>query len=663
MNYVNRLHRMPFGAEMRKSGEVRFRLWAPAVRRVELCLEHDGGEDILPMQALTGGWFETVTDRAGPGSRYRFRIDGDIRVPDPASRFNPADVHGASEVIDPAAFDWCDGGWRGRPWEEAVFYELHVGAFTPSGTFAGVEDRLDYLADLGVTAIELMPVGDFPGTRNWGYDGVLPFAPDHRYGRPEALKALVQSAHARGLMVFLDVVYNHFGPEGNYLHRYAPPFFSPRHQTPWGPAIDYEGPESRTVRDFFIHNALYWLEEYHLDGLRLDAVHAIFDDSRPDILEELAAAVRRGPGRQRHVHLVLENDRNAARYLARGADGGVPGYDAQWNDDFHHVLHTLVSGEADGYYADYADQPLRHLARCLSEGFAYQGEPSRYRNGEARGEPSRGLPPTAFVAFLQTHDQVGNRAWGERLTALAPPQAVRAAVAVLLLAPSPPLLFMGEEFGAASPFLFFCDFGGELAATVTAGRRREFEHFARHGGPADGADIPDPNALDTFQHSRLDWDSLAQPGPREWLHFYHHLLAIRRREIVPRLAGIGAGQAHAAPLGERALQASWRLGDGSRLTLLANLGAAPVSGVGRPAGVALFAGSSGLELELAKGMLPPWSAAWFLEAGGGPAGVQAETAGFPPLKKGGRGDLDAVASASTAKSPSIPLFQRGRPEA
>ncbi|MDD5328933.1 MAG: malto-oligosyltrehalose trehalohydrolase [Sulfuricella sp.] len=607
---MNRRHQMPFGAEILQSGQVRFRLWAPAAREVALCLE--GADDaILPMAALPGGWFEIATGRAGPGSRYRFRIDGDIRVPDPASRFNPADVHGASEVIHPAEFDWRDGAWRGRPWEEAVFYELHVGAFSPSGTFAEVTERLDYLADLGITAVELMPVGDFPGARNWGYDGVLPFAPDHSYGRPEALKELVQSAHARGLMVFLDVVYNHFGPEGNYLHRYAPPFFSARHRTPWGPAINYDGPDSRTVRDFFIHNALYWLEEYHLDGLRLDAVHAIFDDSRPDILEELAAAVRNGPGRQREVHLVLENDCNAAHYLARGT-----GYDAQWNDDFHHVLHTLVSGEADGYYADYADRPLRHLARCLEEGFAYQGEVSRYRDGAARGEPSRALPPTAFVAFLQTHDQVGNRAWGERLTALAPPQALRAAVAVMLLAPSPPLLFMGEEFGAASPFQFFCDFGGELAAAVTEGRRREFAHFARFGDPAARADIPDPNAPATFLRSRLDWDSLARPEQHEWLHFYHHLLAIRLREIVPRLAGIEAGQARTAPLGERALQAGWRLGDGSRLTLLANLGASPVAGAARPAGVPLFAGAGDLEPELAKGVLPAWSAAWFLEGDG-----------------------------------------------
>ena len=285
---------MPFGAEVGADGRVRFRLWAPAVERVDLCL----GDVILPMTALKGGWFELITDRAGAGSPYCFRINEDRRVPDPASRFQPYDIHGPSEVIDPGGFRWQDGGWKGRPWEETVIYELHVGAFTHEGRFSAVKDRLDYLVELGVTAIELMPVADFPGTRNWGYDGVLPFAPDACYGRPEDLKDLVQTAHTKGLMVFLDVVYNHFGPEGNYLHAYAPQFFSQQRHTPWGGAINFDGPGSRVVRDFFIHNALYWLEEYHLDGLRLDAVHAIFDDSDPDIFTEIAQAVYQGPGKR-----------------------------------------------------------------------------------------------------------------------------------------------------------------------------------------------------------------------------------------------------------------------------------------------------------------------------------------------------------------------------
>jgi maltooligosyltrehalose trehalohydrolase len=377
-------------------------------------------------------------------------------------------VHGASEVIDPGAFAWEDGDWNGRPWAEAVLYELHVGTFSPEGTFAGAQRRLDYLAELGVTAIELMPVGDFPGRCNWGYDGVLPFAPDASYGRPEDLKRLIQAAHRRGLMVLLDVVYNHVGPEGNYLHVYArDAFFTERHHTPWGAAVNFDGPGSELVRRFFVDNALYWLEEYHLDGLRLDAVHAILDDSPLHVLEEIAQAVREGPGRERALHLVLENDANQSRFLTRTAAGSPRWYDAQGNDDIHHALHAILTGERHGYYGDNADVPHRHLGRCLAEGFAHQGEASAYRGGEARGERSAHLPPGAFVGFLQNHDQVGNRAFGERLPVLAPPDALTLATAILLLAPSPPLLFMGEEHAAAVPFLYFCDFGPDLAAAVT----------------------------------------------------------------------------------------------------------------------------------------------------------------------------------------------------
>ncbi|MGH8600654.1 MAG: alpha-amylase family glycosyl hydrolase, partial [Burkholderiales bacterium] len=345
-------HSMPFGAQLQDDGDVRFRLWAPAARQVDLYLEDEAAHRFLPMAALPApdaGWFALTTPQAAGGSRYRFRIDGGQLVPDPASRWQPRDVHGASEVIDALAWDWDDGGWHGRPWHEAVFYELHVGAFTPDGTFAGVGARLDHLAALGVTAIELMPVADFPGARNWGYDGVLPFAPDGRYGRPDALKQLVAAAHARGLMMFIDVVYNHFGPDGNYLHLYAPQFFTDRHHTPWGNAINFDGQQSRTVRGFFIHNALYWLEEYRFDGLRLDAVHAIVDESEPDILTELSAAVRDGPGRERQIHLVLENDANEARYVARDDHGSPCAYSAQWNDDVHHALHVIATGEHGGY--------------------------------------------------------------------------------------------------------------------------------------------------------------------------------------------------------------------------------------------------------------------------------------------------------------------------
>jgi malto-oligosyltrehalose trehalohydrolase len=606
---------MPFGVERQADGAFRFRLWAPAARRVDLCLEGGPEESITPMQQEDGGWFGLITERAGPGTLYRYRIDGDRRVPDPASRFQPRDVHGPSQVIEPGDWEWSDAGWRGRPWEETVFYELHVGTFTESGTYAGVKQRLDELAELGVTAIELMPLSDFPGRRNWGYDGVLPFAPDSRYGRPEELKDLVESAHARGLMVFLDVVYNHFGPEGNYLSLYAPPFFTDRHHTPWGAAINFDGKDSATVREFFIHNARYWLEEYHLDGLRFDAVHAIMDESRPDILQDIARAVTNGPGTTRHVHLVIENDHNAARYLERDAAARPRWFAAQWNDDLHHALHVLVTGETGGYYEDYADDPARHLGRCLAEGFAYQGEPSRYRHGARRGEASCELPVTAFVSFLQNHDQIGNRALGERITGLAPPAAVRAATAVLLLAPSPPLLFMGQEWGAPRPFLFFCDFGPELAAAVTQGRRREFARFPEFSDERAQSRIPDPNDEKTFEHTRLDRNDSLTANARTWREFHRELLTLRAREIAPRLRRLAGGGAGFEPLGARALRVHWRLDNGVSLTLLANLGNKPAGDAPRPPGRLLYATPSSTPGAF-DGALPPWSVMWFLDEAG-----------------------------------------------
>jgi len=581
---------MPFGAEVQEDGTVRFRLWAPAVRKVDLVLE---GHGLLPMEPQDGGWFILTTGSARPGSLYRFSVDGKAEVPDPASRSNPRDVYGPSRVVDPEAFDWADGGWRGRPWEEAVLYELHVGTFSPEGTFAGVTRRLDHLAELGVTGIELMPLAEFPGGRGWGYDGVLFYAPESSYGTPEELKELVQAAHARGLMVLLDVVYNHFGPEGNYLHLYAPQFFTTRHHTPWGSALDLDGPSSRPIRDFLIHNALYWLEEFRLDGLRFDSVGHLFDSSEPHLLKELAEAVGRGPGRERHVHLVLEHGLNEARYLERDGDGRSRWYTAQWNDDYHHACHHLLTGEAGGYYADYADAPGRHLARCLSEGFAYQGERSGYWEGVPRGEPSGHLPPAAFVTFLQNHDQAGNRAFGERIGMLAEPQALKAAVELTLLAPFPPLLFMGEEFRAATPFLFFCDFGPELAAAVRKGRTEFFQRF--HA--VETSPLPDPNAVETFRRSVLDWKN-ADEG---WLAFYRELLDLRRREIAPRLKGMKGGQAPAHVQGGL-IRMRWKMGDGSRLGLAANLSREDASGAALPPG-RLLRGST----------LGPWSVIWTLE--------------------------------------------------
>jgi len=560
-------HAMPFGAEVRADGGVRFRLWAPAATRVAVVL--DGVAERLPMQRVDGGFFELVTSRAGADSRYRYRIDDKLDVPDPASRANPDDPQGASEVIDPCVFDWRDDGWTGRPWDEAVIYELHVGTFTPEGSFAGAIERLPYLAALGVTAIELMPLADFPGARGWGYDGVLLFAPDASYGTAADLKRLIEAAHGQRLMVFLDVVYNHFGPEGNYLHAYAPMFFSDRHQTAWGKAIDFDGGHSRVVRDFFVHNTLYWLEEYRFDGLRYDAVNAIHDSSRPHILEEIAAAAHAGPGRERPIHLMLENDDNAAHYL-RPREPAL--YRAQWNDDAHHALHVLATGESDGYYADYVPRPAAHLARCLAEGFDYQGEVSTFRQGRRRGEPSSSLPPSAFVNFLQNHDQIGNRAFGKRITALAPERVIRCLTAILLLAPQPPLLFMGQEYGAATPFQFFCAFGEELGAAVARGRREEFARFAGFASAAELERIPDPNDPATFARSHLDWSELQAPEHAAWHDYHRALLDLRRRHIVPLLPRLPGGAAKHQLLSDTAFEVMWRSERGERLALVANVG-------------------------------------------------------------------------------------------
>jgi maltooligosyltrehalose trehalohydrolase len=608
---MERHHEMPFGAACLDDGAVRFRLWAPTARRVDLRLDAPNGSRLIPLEEREQGWFELITDAAHPGCKYQFQINGTRIVPDPASRFQPRDVHGSSEVVDPRAFDWEDVNWRGRPWEEAVIYELHVGTFTPAGRFAGVIDKLDYLADLGITALELMPVADFPGRRNWGYDGVFLFAPDSMYGRPEDLKPLIQNAHSRGLMVFLDVVYNHFGPEGNYLHVYAPQFFTDRHRTPWGNAVNFDGQESRPIRDFFIHNALYWLNEFHFDGLRLDAVHEIYDDSTPHILTELADAVRNSVG-DRHVHLILENDRNEARYLTRDKRCQPTRYSAQWNDDIHHAMHVLITGEKDGYYADYST-PLEQLGRCLAEGFAYQGEASTFRKGEVRGESTANLPPTAFVSFLQNHDQVGNRAFGERITTIADHRAVRAAMAILLLAPSPPLLFMGEEFAASTPFLFFCDFEKDLAAAVTAGRRDEFARFASVSDPSERERIPDPNALKTFEDSHLNWGEIE--CQKDWIQFCRKLLTLRHEHIVPLLTTNCVPKATSTVFGDTCLTVQWIFHSQRKLTMLANLGATvSFSPLATPPETAMIYASENLTHEdLISDKLLPWCVVWFLE--------------------------------------------------
>jgi maltooligosyltrehalose trehalohydrolase len=611
---MKRRHNMPFGAECQDDGSVRFRLWAPAARKVELSFVGESGPMRLPLEGGDRAWFELTTDAARPGTQYYFRIDDTHDVPDPASRFQPRDVHGPSEVVAPETFDWQDDAWLGRRWEEAVIYELHVGAFTRSGTFSAVCERLNYLADLGITAVELMPVADFPGLRNWGYDGVFLFAPDSSYGRPEDLKELVQAAHNRGIMVLLDVVYNHFGPEGNYLASYAPQFFTDRHSTPWGDGINFDGPESRVVRDFFIHNALYWLTEYHFDGLRLDAVHAITDNSTPDILTELADSVRRSIEPDRHVHLILENYNNQARYLQRAQHCQPTCYTAQWNDDIHHALHVLITGERDGYYLDYSEHPIDQLGRCLVSGFAYQGEPSVHRNGKTRGESTRGLPVKAFVSFLQNHDQIGNRAFGERIVKLAEPGAVYAAAAVFLLAPSPPLIFMGEEFGAETPFLFFCDFEKDLAAVVASGRRNEFARFPKFNDPAERQRVPDPTSAATFEASRLQWSVIDRPRYQDWLRFYAKLLRLRCQYIVPLVSTSCVVDSVYEVHGDRGLTAHWTFPNRSELVLMTNLGTDSISGFTPPDSQAIFLSEQVNTNTVDLTMLPPWSVAWFLRA-------------------------------------------------
>ncbi|MGR0136697.1 malto-oligosyltrehalose trehalohydrolase [Pseudomonas sp. RSP] len=537
------LETWPHGAIMLDAQHTRFALWAPDAFYVSVELENGKSIAMLPQ---ADGWFE-VEIKCPAGTRYRYNIDGEQDVPDPASRAQASDVHGWSLVVDPLAYHWRQPNWQGRPWHEAVIYELHVGAL---GRYANVEQHLPRLAEMGVTAIELMPLAQFPGERNWGYDGVLPYAPHSSYGTPEQLKHLIDSAHEHGLAVILDVVYNHFGPDGNYLGQYAASFFQEDVHTPWGAGIDFE---RREVRDFFLDNALMWLLEYRFDGLRLDAVHAI---DNPGFLQELAQRVRQQVDTGRHVWLVLENELNQASLLKHD-------FDAQWNDDFHNVLHVLLTGETDAYYSDFAQDPTAKLARCLGEGFIYQGDTTRH--GHARGEPSGGLPPTAFVAFLQNHDQIGNRALGERLHQLCPPQALKAATALLLLSPMIPLMFMGDEANAAEPFLFFTDHHGELAEAVREGRRNEFADFAAFHDPERREHIPDPNALSTLQQS------MPTLADQDHVAFYRELLSLRHRHIVPHLPGSVALGAQV--LGDAAVSARWRLGNGSVLQIDLNLSA------------------------------------------------------------------------------------------
>ena len=585
-----------WGAEYLGAGRARFRLWAPEAGRLRLRL--DGRE--IDMPAVADRWHECTLDDVSPGTSYQYLLDDGRAVPDPASRAQQGELTGPSLLVDHSDYAWQHPDWCGRPWEETVYYELHLGTFTPEGTFDAATSRLEHLRDLGITTIELMPVGHFPGSRGWGYDPILIYAPHPAYGTPNQLKAFIDAAHGLGLSVVLDVVYNHFGPEGNLLNTYAPEFFHPERHTPWGVAIAYE---KQAVRQFFIDNALYWLKVYRFDGLRFDAIdHILDDESETEILIEIVRTIR-ADFPDRHIHLTTEDNRNITRLVERGEGGEITLISGEWNDDLHNIAHAIATRETEGYYADFVERHWWRLARCLAEGFGYQGEVSVH-SGEARGEPSGHLPPTAFVDFIQNHDQIGNRAFGERLIDLAGHEAAEALMAMLLLSPHIPLLFMGEEWGEARPFAFFTDFHGELADAVREGRRKEFAGFqAFHGDASSLQQVPDPNARETFEASKINWNCLTSEEGRSWMEITRGLLRLRHERIVPLLAGTGpyAGTIEAADDG--IVSVSWRL-NGATLHMVTNLDDGPRRA--RPlAGEIIYASSDAVARGLAEdGMLP-----------------------------------------------------------
>ncbi|HEV7344243.1 MAG TPA: malto-oligosyltrehalose trehalohydrolase [Devosia sp.] len=578
--------------------KVRFRIWGARDAAIKLRIK---GQDLDCPHVEDDGWREWVLEHVQPGTPYSY-IVGDLECPDPAARCQQDEVNGPSLVIDPEAYRWQHGEWQAHPWEETVYYELHVGTFTQEGTFAAAAEKLQFLRDTGINTVEIMPVGQFAGERGWGYDGVLIYAPHRAYGTPDEMKAFIDTAHGLGLNVVLDVIYNHFGPEGNYLPVYAPAFFHPELHTPWGAAIAYE---KAPVRDFFIENALYWLEEYNLDGLRLDAVDHIKDEqSDPELLVEIGQRIRaRWPDRR--IHLTTEDNRNITRLHERDEEGRIKLYSGEWNDDFHNVAHAIATGETEGYYADFTERHWWKMARALAEGFVYQGEPTVAGDAAPRGEPSGHLPPTAFVDFIQNHDQVGNRAFGERLTDIAEASMVEMLLAMLLLSPHIPLLFMGEEWGETRPFTFFTDFHGDLADAVREGRRKEFAGFkAFSAGEESLQEVPDPNAEGTFLACKLNWSAIESEMGQQRLDLVRRLLTLRREHIMPLLSEARGYAGKIEQAEDGLVSVSWVL-DNSVLHMAANL-----DGNLRPAraisGKVIFASSEEAVAALAeRGELPP----------------------------------------------------------
>ena len=546
-----------WGPSLLEDRRVRFRLWAPAEKAVTLLA---AGQEI-DMHAGGDGWHEVETDRAGPDTPYLFRLGDGTEVADPASHAQRSGVEGPSIVIDHGRYEWRNPDWRGRPWEEAVIYEMHIGTFTPEGTFAAAIERLPHLRHAGITAIEIMPVAQFAGQRGWGYDGVLHYAPHTAYGSPDDLKALIDAAHGQGIMVLLDVVYNHFGPEGNVLPRIAPPFFHPERHTPWGASLAFD---EEAVRRYFIDNALLWIVDYRFDGLRLDATEQIVDDSETHLLIEMAQEIRQAtPGR--HIHLVVEDQTSRKGLLNR--DGGTVHYStAGWNDAFHHALRVIATGENQGHYAPFADRPDEILREATAKGFAL-ADRAQDRVGAPPQDP---LPPDVNINFLHNHDQVGNRAFGERLSTLVDPALLNVMTALLILAPPVPMLFMGEEFGERRPFLFFADFKGELAHATRQGRKEEAEKF---GGMPEGKTsdhLFDPNAEETFHRSKLDWPRAGSSDGRQHLSLLRELIQLRQTHIVPLLKEPGAAEPHILSTDAGILAIDWRFA-GARLAIRANL--------------------------------------------------------------------------------------------
>jgi maltooligosyltrehalose trehalohydrolase len=597
---------MPFGCELTGAG-AHFRFFAPAAPQVKL--ELDGSPQLRGMEPSGNGWHQLLIPDAPAGMRYRFVLPDGTRVPDPVSRFQPAsrfqpddDLTGPSEIIDPCAYVWSDARWRGRPWSEAILYELHIGAFSPEGTFLGAIEKLPHLADLGITGIELMALADFPGARNWGYDGVLLYAPDSVYGRPEDLKALVNAAHARGIMVLLDVVYNHLGAQANLIPRYWPQFLSPIHDTPWGKPPNFDADGAREVREFIIHNALYWIEEFHIDGLRLDASHDMRDASQLHILDELADRIHTAAGAHgsepgREVHLILEDEHNASARLLRDLNGKPTVCSAQWN---HHMAHLReLASETETARQGGLAKLTETIARMVAIGFAdpdtpgapfmreaHEWDSDATTPGRHEWDPTR-VPPTAYISFLQTHDLVGNDLTGERTYAKLPLRINRALSVIYLLVPQIPMLFMGDEWGASTPFQFFCDFPGDMAEKIRKGRR-EFLKKELHLQDSDLDRMPDPLAPEAFLVSHLNWNELTEPIHADWLQWYRRILAVRRDHLTPLLRAVCDRRGDYEIRGPGAFTAGWSLAPHTRLTLDANLYDSPNDTFAPPEGNTLW---------------------------------------------------------------------------